>query len=270
MLEALAHDAFTLVYQPEVQQHGRIIGVEALLRWKDEKLGTVNPSDFIPLAEQSGLILQINDFVLTQVCKQIKAWSDSGLIHSHFRVAVNISPTQFNNSDFIAYMLKHINQAGIDANTIELEITERTLVHDTTTIRDTLLTLREHGICFSIDDFGTGYSSLAYLQKLPLDRLKIDRTFITNVDKVNDRQSIVEAIILLAKSLSIDVIAEGVETEEEMNFLLKTGCRTFQGYYFHRPMSPGMITELLRQNTPLPNASAAIQMQAGSIKPVTR
>jgi diguanylate cyclase (GGDEF)-like protein/PAS domain S-box-containing protein len=270
MLETLAHDAFTLVYQPEVDQHNHLIGIEALLRWEDKKLGTVKPNDFIPLAEQSGLILQVNDFVLTQVCKQIKAWSDTGLMDSHIRVAVNISPIQFNNRDFIDYMLNHIYQAGIDANTIELEITERTLVQDTPSIRDTLHTLREHGIRFSIDDFGTGYSSLAYLQQLPLDRLKIDRAFITNVDKINDRQSIVEAIILLAKGLSLDVIAEGVETQEEINFLLKTGCRAFQGYYFHRPMAPDMITELLRENMPIPNNSTAIQLHAGSNKPITQ
>jgi diguanylate cyclase (GGDEF)-like protein/PAS domain S-box-containing protein len=270
MLETLAHDAFTLVYQPEVDQHGHLIGIEALLRWEDEKLGTVKPNDFIPLAEQSGLIQQVNDFVLTQVCKQVKTWSDAGLMDSHIRVAVNISPTQFNNRDFVAYMLKHIDQAEIDANTIELEITERTLVHDTTTSRDTLHTLRKHGIRFSIDDFGTGYSSLAYLQQLPLDRLKIDRAFITNVDKIKDRQSIVEAIILLAKGLSIDVIAEGVETQEEMNFLLKIGCKTFQGYYFHRPTNPDMITELLRENMPIPNNSTATQIQTGSINPITQ
>jgi diguanylate cyclase (GGDEF)-like protein/PAS domain S-box-containing protein len=247
MLEALAHDAFTLVYQPEVEQSGRIIGVEALLRWDDKVLGSVKPIDFIPIAEQSGLILQVNEFVLNQVCKQIKAWSDAGLMHAFSRVAINVSPTQFTNRDFVSYMLDHINQAGIDANTLEVEITERTLVDTSNAIRDKLLTLRKHGIYFSIDDFGTGYSSLAYLHQLPLDRLKIDRAFITDVDKLRDRQSIVEAIILLAKGLSLDVIAEGVETESEMNYLLKAGCQEFQGYHFHRPMSPDMITQLLQK-----------------------
>jgi predicted signal transduction protein with EAL and GGDEF domain len=247
MLEALAHDAFTLVYQPEVEQHGCLVGVEALLRWEDEELGSVKPIDFIPIAEQSGLILQINEFVLNRVCKQIKAWSEDGLMQTFNRVAINISPTQFTNKDFVTYILQHINQAGIDASTLELEITERTLVELSTAIRDKLLTLREHGICFSIDDFGTGYSSLAYLHQLPLDKLKIDRAFVTDVDKLHDRQSIVEAIILLAKGLSIDVIAEGVETQDEMNYLLKAGCREFQGFHFHRPMSPDMITKLLQE-----------------------
>jgi EAL domain-containing protein (putative c-di-GMP-specific phosphodiesterase class I) len=181
------------------------------------------------------------------VCRQIKAWSDAGLLHAFSRVGINISPTQFTNKDFVSYMLEHISRAGIDANTLEIEITERTLVDTSASIQDKLLTLRNHGLCFSIDDFGTGYSSLAYLQQLPLDRLKIDRAFITDVDKQRDSQSIVEAIILLAKGLSIDVIAEGVETEDEMNYLLNAGCREFQGFHFHRPMSPDMITKLLQE-----------------------
>jgi diguanylate cyclase (GGDEF)-like protein/PAS domain S-box-containing protein len=247
MLEALAHDHFTLAYQPKVERSGRLVGIEALLRWDDEQLGQVSPTRFIPIAEQSGLILQINDFVLTQACQQIKQWSDAGLLDVFGRVAVNISSTQFNNRDFVTYILEHIQRAGIDANTLELEITERTLVTDTAHIRDKLMTLRELGIHFSIDDFGTGYSSLAYLQQLPLDRLKIDRAFISGVDKLTDQQNIVEAIILLAKGLAIDVIAEGVETKDEMNYLLKAGCHEFQGYHFYHPMNPDTITSLLHE-----------------------
>ncbi|WP_316367267.1 bifunctional diguanylate cyclase/phosphodiesterase [Candidatus Thiodiazotropha sp. CDECU1] len=247
MLDALAHDAFTLVYQPKVEPNGILIGVEALLRWEDEELGIVSPDDFIPIAEQSGLILQINDFVLGQACRQIKRWTDAGLFDPIGRVAVNISPTQFCNSNFVTYILEHISRAGIDANTLELEITERTLVSDTAAIREKLLTLRKLGIRFSIDDFGIGYSSLAYLRQLPLDRLKIDRAFIADVDKVSDQQRIVEAIILLAKGLAIEVIAEGVETAEEMNYLIKAGCHEFQGYHFYQPMNPVAITKLLQE-----------------------
>jgi EAL domain-containing protein (putative c-di-GMP-specific phosphodiesterase class I) len=142
--------------------------------------------------------------------------------------------------------MNHLNHANIDPTSIELEITERTLVQDTPAVREKLATLRKQGICISIDDFGTGYSSLAYLQQLPLDWLKIDRTFVTNADKSSDRQSIVEAIILLAKSLSIEVIAEGVETKAELEYLLGAGCKEFQGFYFYEPMSPEELTELLR------------------------
>jgi diguanylate cyclase (GGDEF)-like protein/PAS domain S-box-containing protein len=248
MLDALANNAFSIAYQPKVEQHGHLVGIEALLRWKDDNLGEVKPVDFIPIAEQSGLIQQLNNFVISRVCKQIKVWADAGLINAAGRIAINISPTQFNDKNFVNYILEHINQAGIPANILELEITERTLVDNTTNIKDKVLSLREHGIHFSVDDFGTGYSSLAYLQQLPLDRLKIDRAFITDVDKIHDQQSIVDAIILLARSLAMDVIAEGVETEEELNHLLKAGCKEFQGYHFHRPMNSEMITGLLRKN----------------------
>lgn len=248
MLDALANDTFSLAYQPKVEQHGRLIGIEALLRWQDEDLGEVKPGDFIPIAEQSGLIQQISNFVISQVCRQIKAWSDAGLIHAVGRIAINISPSQFSDSNFVDYILETIHQSGIPANILELEITERTLVDNTAALKEKLLTLREYGIHFSVDDFGTGYSSLAYLQQLPLDRLKIDRAFITDVDKIHDRQSIVDAIILLARSLTMDVIAEGVETEEELNYLLKAGCREFQGYHFHRPMNSDMMTGLLHKH----------------------
>jgi diguanylate cyclase (GGDEF)-like protein/PAS domain S-box-containing protein len=258
MLDALANDAFSLAYQPKVEQNGRVIGIEALLRWKDDDLGVVKPVDFIPIAEQSGMIKQISKFVINQVCAQIKLWLDAGLTEAFGRVAINISPTQFSDKDFVNSILESINRAGIPATTLELEITERTIVDNSSAIKQKLSTLREHGIHFSVDDFGTGYSSLAYLQQLPLDRLKIDRAFITDVDKIHDRQSIVDAIILLAKSLTMDVIAEGVETEEEMNYLLLAGCREFQGYHFHQPMNSDMITGLLRKHiTDLNNPSIA-------------
>ncbi|MEW8627830.1 MAG: EAL domain-containing protein [Candidatus Thiodiazotropha sp.] len=245
MLEALAEDDFTLAYQPKVRQDGSLIGLEALLRWHDGELGVVSPARFIPIAEQSGLINQINDFVFGKACQQIKAWCDAGLVNCFGRVAINISPNQFLNRDFVSQILDHVADAGIEPTCIELEITERTLAEDTPLIREKLAALREQGFHISIDDFGTGYSSLAYLQQLPLDWLKIDRTFVTDVDKNSDRQSIVEAIILLARSLSIEVIAEGVETEGELQYLLKAGCRRFQGFYFYEPMSPAKLTDLL-------------------------
>jgi diguanylate cyclase (GGDEF)-like protein/PAS domain S-box-containing protein len=249
MLEALANDAFSIAYQPKVEQNGRLIGIEALLRWEDDNLGEVKPIDFIPIAEQSGLIQQISKFVVDQVCRQIKLWADAGLIEAVGRIAINISPRQFSDNDFVNYILESINRAQIPASTLELEITERTIVDNSSAIKEKLVTLRGHGIHFSVDDFGTGYSSLAYLQQLPLDRLKIDRAFITDVDKIHDRQSIVDAIILLANSLAMDVLAEGVETEEEMNYLLKAGCKEFQGFHFHRPMNSDMITRLLQSTT---------------------
>jgi diguanylate cyclase (GGDEF)-like protein/PAS domain S-box-containing protein len=263
MLEAIAHDAFTLVYQPKVKEDGGLIGIEALLRWTDGDLGVVSPADFIPIAEQSGLIVQINDFVLSRTCGQIRRWRDAGLLDALGRVAINISPTQFNNRNFVDYILGHMEQAGIEPGTVELELTERTLADDTAAIRGKLLTLREHGMHFSIDDFGTGYSSLAYLQQLPLDWLKIDRAFITDVDKNSDRRSIVEAIILLARGLEMDVIAEGVETEAELRYLLAAGCHEFQGYHFYRPMSPESVTALLRERISAPQTPPPPKTERG-------
>lgn len=247
MLDAIANDDFSLVYQPKVTHNGRLVGLEALLRWTDEELGVVSPADFIPIAEQSGLITQVTDFVLQKACQQIRIWSDAGLQSVFNHVAVNISSAQFLDKDFVAYVHNYIESEGIAANSLELEITERTLVNDITTTREKVLALRQYGVRFSIDDFGTGYSSLAYLQQLPLDRLKIDRTFVTDVDKIRDRQSIVEAIILLAKGLNIEVIAEGVESETELRFLLAAGCREFQGYHFYHPMSLDDIDALLKK-----------------------
>lgn len=247
MLEALANDTFTLVYQPKVGPKGQLVGLEALLRWHDAELGVVSPAQFVPIAEQSGLIMPLSEFVLASACRQIRAWYDAGLGNTIGHVAVNISPAHFSDKNFVSYVLQHIEQSGIPAHALELEITERTLVDDIADTREKVLALREQGVRFSIDDFGTGYSSLAYLQQLPLDRLKIDRTFVTDVHAHPDRQTIVEAIILLARGLSIEVIAEGVENESELNYLLNAGCREFQGYYFFRPMPVDELTGLLRQ-----------------------
>ncbi len=247
MLEALAAEAFTLVYQPKVTQDGQIIGLEALLRWHDEELGDVSPAEFVPIAEQSGLITQLSEFVLASACEQIKIWRNEGLGQTFNHVAINISPAQFSEKNFVDYVLGYVWRSGISASDLELEITERTLVDDISDTRDKVMALRAQGVCFSIDDFGTGYSSLAYLQQLPLDRLKIDRTFVSGVESNPDQQTIVEAIILLAQGLGIEVIAEGVENAAELEYLLQAGCHEFQGYHFYRPMGTAELTELLRQ-----------------------
>ncbi len=247
MLEALSAEAFTLVYQPKVTPDGNIIGLEALLRWHDEELGDVSPADFVPVAEQSGLIAQLSEFVLATACGQVKMWCDEGLGETFGHIAINISPAQFSEKNFVDYVLGYIWRSGISASDLELEITERTLIDDISDTRDKVLALRAQGVRFSIDDFGTGYSSLAYLQQLPLDRLKIDRAFVSGVDSNSDQQTIVEAIILLAQGLGIAVIAEGVESAAELEYLLQAGCHEFQGYHFHRPMGTAELTELLRQ-----------------------
>jgi EAL domain-containing protein (putative c-di-GMP-specific phosphodiesterase class I) len=248
-LEALGNDAFTIAYQPLVQQNGKVIGLEALLRWDDPVLGKVSPTEFVTIAEESGLILQLSDFVLSNVCQQIREWMDAGLGEVIGRVAINISPTHFAHRDFVHYVSNHLERTGIPPNAIELEITERALVSDILDTRKKVDRLRQIGIHFSIDDFGTGYSSLSYLQQLPIDRLKIDRSFVTEVNKRQNQQTIVKAIIQLAKGLSLEVIAEGVENEDEMRYLLNTGCSEFQGFYFSRPKSGTDLTDLLKRKS---------------------
>jgi diguanylate cyclase (GGDEF)-like protein len=235
LLEALANDAFTIAYQPQVQHDGTVIGLEALLRWHDPVLGNVSPTDFVTIAEESGLMLQLSDFVFASVCQQIREWIDAGLGEAIGRVAINISPTQFAHRDFVDYVINHLERTGIPPTAIELEITERILVSDILDARKKVDRLRQLGVRFSIDDFGTGYSSLSYLQQLPIDRLKIDRSFVTEVNKREDQQTIVKAIIELARGLSLEVIAEGVESEDEMHYLLNTGCNEFQGFFFLPP-----------------------------------
>ncbi|MGD8908387.1 MAG: EAL domain-containing protein, partial [Chromatiales bacterium] len=249
LLEALANDTFTMAYQPLVRQNGKVIGLEALLRWEDPVLGKVSPTEFVTIAEESGLILQLSDIVLSKVCQQIREWMDAGLGETIGRVAINISATLFAHKDFVVYVSNHLERTGIPPNAIELEITERALVSDILDTRRKVDRLRQIGVHFSIDDFGTGYSSLSYLQQLPIDRLKIDRSFITEVNKRQNQQTIVKAIIQLAKGLSLEVIAEGVESEDEMRYLLDTGCSEFQGYYFSYPKSGTDLTDLLKRKS---------------------
>lgn len=244
--QALDHDEFVLHYQPQVDgASGRIIGVEALIRWYHPENGETPPLQFIPAAEESGLINVIGDWVLKEACSQLKQWIDLGL--PEITMAVNISAVQLRQSDFITKVLDVMSQSGLPAHCLELEITESALIRDTQRIVSMLEELRDKGIRLSVDDFGTGYSSFGYLKHLPFDKIKIDQSFVRGLPKSENDASIIKAIIGVANSLKMELIAEGVETQEQREFLINQQCQQMQGYYFGKPMPANEIEKLLRQ-----------------------
>ncbi|WP_418648204.1 EAL domain-containing protein [Thauera butanivorans] len=241
MLEAelrngLRQSQFLLLYQPQVDQDGRVIGAEALVRWQHPLHGMVSPAEFIPLAEGSGLILPLGHWVMETALRQQACWrNDPALAHLH--LAINVSARQFLQEDFVAQVLALLRDTGADPARIKLELTESMLLHSVDNAIATMSALQAHGLGFSLDDFGTGYSSLSYLQRLPLDQIKIDQGFVRDVLLHPSDAAIARTIIMLADSLGLDVIAEGVETAAHHRFLLEHGCTSFQGYLFGRPMA---------------------------------
>ena len=232
---ALEREQFELYYQPRIEALGGVIvGVEALIRWHHPDLGLILPAQFIPLAEETGLILPIGEWVLRIAAAQGKAWQQAGL--PPLFVAVNVSARQFRQADFAGKVSRILQDTGFDPHCLELELTETTLMTHAEENIETLKKLKETGIRIAIDDFGTGYSSLGYLKRLPVDILKIDRSFVSDVTDNRDDAAIVEAIIAMARSLALHVIAEGVETVEQSQFLQARKCDEMQGYYFSHPL----------------------------------
>jgi diguanylate cyclase (GGDEF)-like protein len=233
-----------LVYQPQVDlKSGRIVGVEALLRWDHPELGLVSPVQFIPIAERTGLIVPIGEWVLGVACLQSRIWQKTGL--PPVRMAVNLSAHQFRQKNLVDVIRKTLTKSSLDPSLLDLEITEGTAMHKADSAIHILKALKEIGVKLSIDDFGTGYSSLSYLKHFPLDVLKIDRSFVKDVEVSPDSVAIVRAIIAMAKSLNFAVIAEGVETEQQLEFLKVNGCDAMQGYYFSPPVPAREMTRLL-------------------------
>ncbi len=232
---ALERNELSLHYQPQVDlRSGLVIGAEALLRWNSAELGSVSPVQFIPIAEDSGLIFSIGKWVLQQACRQMRAWLDAG--YPEIVVAVNISSTQFRRGDLVATVAEAIQLSGINPGSIELELTESVLMQDSDLVMNTLAKLKAVGVMLSIDDFGTGYSSLSYLKRFSVDKLKIDQSFVRDLAVDKDDSAIVLAVIQLGRSLKLKTIAEGVETEEQLAFLRDRGCHEAQGYLISRPV----------------------------------
>ena len=232
--QALARNEFMLYYQPQVDRDGRVTGAEALLRWRHPERGMVPPNEFIHLTEETGLILPLGLWVLETACKQLVAWAARPEL-DQCTLAVNISARQFHQHDFAQQVLAVIRQTGANPHRLKLELTESLLLHDIDDIIAKMAALKMHGVGFSLDDFGTGYSSLAYLKRLPLDQLKIDQSFVREVLTDPNDAAIARTIVALANSLGLSVIAEGVETQAQRDFLASEGCHAYQGYLFGRP-----------------------------------
>jgi diguanylate cyclase (GGDEF)-like protein/PAS domain S-box-containing protein len=243
---ALGRNEYSLDYQPKVGlRSGRISGMEALLRWNAPDRGPVPPGEFVPILEETGLIVPVGEWVIRTVCRQIRQWADDGF--APLPVAVNLSARQFREADLDVVICRILAESGIDPALLELELTESTLMSDSTTAIRMLHNLKAHGIRLTVDDFGTGYSSLSYLKRFPIDALKIDREFIADVNVNEDGANISVAIISLAHSLKLNVVAEGVETQEQLSFLRANACDEMQGYYFARPMPVEEMTRMLRE-----------------------
>ncbi|MBB1073915.1 EAL domain-containing protein [Rhodoferax sp. 4810] len=232
---AVANQQFDLVYQAQVDASRQVIGAEALLRWQRPKHGPVSPAEFIPAAEESGLIISIGQWVLATACAQLARWAKVPAL-AHLSLAVNVSARQFHHHEFVSQVLAALASTGANAHRLKLELTESLLVDDMEEVITKMTALKAYGIGFALDDFGTGYSSLAYLKRLPLDQLKIDKSFVLDVLTDPNDAAIAKTIITLAQSLGLGVIAEGVETEAQRHFLSQAGCQTYQGYYFSRPL----------------------------------
>ncbi len=252
MRYALQQRNFTLHFQPMFSSNGaRLIGVEALVRWFHKVRGMISPADFIPLAESSGLIMPLGEQVLEMACDQIKQWQSHSL--SELVVAVNLSPAQFADPELVDKIAEILKKKQVSPRSLELEITENTLMETGPEVIDRLTWLHEMGIKLAIDDFGTGYSSLSYLKKFPVHKLKIDQTFIKDVTTDPDDASITRSIIHLGQAMNLEVIAEGVETEGQLEFLRQEGCQQVQGFLFAKPMNAeALINWMAQQGQKMP------------------
>jgi predicted signal transduction protein with EAL and GGDEF domain len=244
--KALERDELEVHYQPLFRAgDGQLVGAEALLRWNHPVLGRVSPADFIPLAEETGLIVPIGEFVLRQVCKQLHQWKNRGL--GDINVAVNISVCQFHHKDFLHHVYELLEEAAVDTSMLTFELTESMLMKDAVEGIRIMEALRKMGIGLSVDDFGTGYSSLSYLRRFPINKLKIDRSFIRDIGVNKQGAAIVSAVINLGHSLDLEVVAEGVEEEEQLSFLQQHDCDVIQGFYYSPAVDADTFAESFLQ-----------------------
>jgi EAL domain-containing protein (putative c-di-GMP-specific phosphodiesterase class I) len=243
---AILRSEFVIHYQPQVDlRTGRVFAVEALIRWQHPTLGMISPIRFIPMAEETGLIVPIGDWVLLAACRQNKAWQDAGL--PHMTICVNVSARQFKERSWVTRVATALRESGLEAKYLELELTESLIMQDVEQAIATMRELQILGVQLSVDDFGTGYSSLAALKNFPVARLKIDKSFISDILNNENDRAVASAVISLGQKLNLRVIAEGVETEEQVAFLRENNCDEMQGYHFSRPIPALDIEKLLAQ-----------------------
>jgi EAL domain-containing protein (putative c-di-GMP-specific phosphodiesterase class I) len=248
MRRALGNEEFVLHYQPQIDtESGRIVGCEALLRWDDPDSGLVAPSDFIPLAEETGLIVPLGEWVLRQACAQHQAWIDAGF--TDLTMAINLSARQLQQIDVVERISEILGWHELPARQVKLEITESMIMGRGEEAADLLASIKSLGVGLSIDDFGTGYSSLAYLRRFPIDELKIDRSFVRDIPDDENDAEIAATIIAMARNLKLAVVAEGVETREQAEFLATHGCQHYQGFLFSPPVSAPDFEDLLKSFT---------------------
>jgi EAL domain-containing protein (putative c-di-GMP-specific phosphodiesterase class I)/ActR/RegA family two-component response regulator len=244
-------EEFEVYYQPIVNiNSGQIIAAESLLRWQSPELGLVTPTEFIPLAESTGLIVPLDRWVVRSVCQQIKTWHDAGV--PYLKVTVNLSVMEFNQPDFLQKIVEFLEINNLEPHYLEIELTESMIMQDVNSAIATMNDLQSLGVSIAIDDFGTGYSSLIYLKNLPVNTLKIDRYFIHNVANDSQKSAITKALIEMAHNLDMQVIAEGVETEAELSFLRQNNCDAMQGFLFSRPLPAAEFENFLWNNKRLP------------------
>lgn len=243
MRRGIARGEFHLHYQPQADRHGAVFGVEALLRWNHSARGNVSPMEFIPLAEETGLVIPIGDWVLRMACAQLVQWSKSPET-AHLTIAVNVSAVQFRQPDFVEQVKSIVLVSGARPEGLKLELTESALAEDPDVVLERMQALRDFGIQWSLDDFGTGYSSLSSLKRFPFDQIKIDQSFIRDLLADGRNMAIVDTIIRLAQSLDLAIIAEGVETEAQLKALHAAGCPHYQGYLFGKPLPAAELDKI--------------------------
>ena len=244
--KAILNDEFSMFFQPQVKIDGTVVGAEGLLRWAHPKRGMILPGEFISAAEETGIIVDIGNWVFRQICRTVKDWEDEGLLSAHQTIAVNISPREFSTADFVDRIINTLNETGVNPQHLDIELTEGSLISSVSDTIKKIQSLREYGIKFSVDDFGTGYSSLSYLKSLPLHKLKIDRSFVKDISHAGEEVTLVEIIITMARNLGLQVVAEGVESAEQLNYLASKGCNVYQGYYFCKPIPSAEFRKLLQ------------------------
>lgn len=242
---ALDENQFALYYQPQVDISGKLVGAEALLRWLHPERGVVSPGAFLEIAEENGLMQEIDQWVLREACQEIKKWTNARLLDGTQTISINISGKEIAVPDFVDKVIRVIEETGVNPNHLGIELTEGSLISTGNDIVQTIMALRQMGIKFSVDDFGTGYSSLSYLKSLPLNTLKIDRSFVNDINEAGHDVVLVDTIIMMAHNLGLEVVAEGVENEQELGYLNTRGCTVYQGFYFSKPLPVAAFMEVL-------------------------